>query len=171
MLMCRLCKQRQATVHFTGIINGQKVEMYVCEACARKNNEIKINLHKLLSGILGQEVSTQMQEEPVPSVQCPSCAMTAEEFQRTGLLGCTECYTTFGESIHTLLKRIHGNVKHHGKVPPKLSAKLQPARNLLALKQELQKCIDEENYEQAAVIRDQIKEAEKNKSDSGSVKT
>jgi len=171
MLICRLCGQRQATVHYTRIINGQKVETYVCVACARKNNEIKINLHKLLSGILGQEASKEIQEDPVPSVQCPSCAMTAGEFQKTGLLGCAECYTAFGESIQTLLKRIHGNVKHHGKVPPKLSAKLQPARNLLALKQELQKCIDEENYEQAAVIRDQIKEAEKNKSDSGSVRT
>ena len=40
MLMCRLCKQRQATVHFTGIINGQKVEMSVCEACDGKYYEI-----------------------------------------------------------------------------------------------------------------------------------
>jgi protein arginine kinase activator len=161
MLMCQLCRQRQATVHFTRIINGQKVEMYVCEACARESNEIKLNLHQLLSGIMGQEASKGIPDEPVPAVKCAVCGMTAEEFNKTGLLGCTECYRTFGESIHTLLKRIHGNVKHHGKVPMKLSSRLQPVRNLLALKQELQKCILEENYEQAAVLRDLIKEAEK----------
>jgi len=63
--------------------------------------------------------------------------------------------------MQTLIKRIHGNAKHHGKIPAKIAAKLQPARNLMAMKQELQKCIQEENYEQAAILRDKIKEAEK----------
>lgn len=159
MLMCRLCRQRQATVHLTRIINGQKVEMYVCEACARESNEIKLNLHKLLSGIISQEGSGGMPDEPASAVRCNGCGMTAEEFNRTGLLGCTECYKTFGESIQILLKRIHGNVKHHGKAPLQLSGR-QPARHLLDLKEELQKCIREENYEQAAILRDRIKEEE-----------
>lgn len=162
MLMCQLCRQRQATVHFTRIINGQKVEMVVCEACARESNEMKINFHKLLSGIMGQEVSKEIPNEPAPALKCASCGMTAEEFNKTGLLGCTACYTTFGDSMQTLIKRIHGNTKHHGKTPGKMAAKLEPARNLMAMKQELQKCIREENYEQAAVLRDEIKEAEKN---------
>jgi len=165
MLMCQLCRQRQATVHFTRIINGQKVEMVVCEACARESEEIKISFHKLLSGIMGMEAAKTIPNEPAPALKCASCGMTAEEFNKTGLLGCTECYTTFGEMMQTLTKRIHGNAKHHGKIPRQMAAKLQPARNLVAMKQELQKCIREENYEQAAILRDKIKEAEKSQGD------
>lgn len=161
MLLCQLCRQKQATVHFTRIINGQKVEMYVCEQCARENSDIKLNLHKLLSGIMGMDASKEIQDTPAPSLKCPTCGMTTEEFNKTGLLGCADCYGTFGESIQILLKRIHGNVRHHGKVPKKLSGKIYHARSLLSMKEELQKCILEENYEQAAILRDKIKEAEK----------
>lgn len=161
MPICQLCRQRPATVHYTRIINGQKAEMVVCEACARENNDIQISFHKLLSSIMGMEVPKEVPNEPVPVLKCASCGMTAEEFNKTGLLGCTECYTTFGDMMQTLIKRIHGNAKHHGKIPVKMAAKLQPARNLMAMKQELQKCIQEENYEQAAILRDKIKEAEK----------
>lgn len=163
MLLCQICKQRQATVHFTRIQNGQKMEMYVCEQCARENNELKINIHKLLSGIMGPDASKGVQDEPVAAVKCTSCGMTAEEFNKTGMLGCTDCYKAFGDSIQTLLKRIHGNVKHYGKVPINLSAKMSEARNLQQMKEELNKCIREENFEQAAILRDKIKESEKTK--------
>lgn len=163
MLMCQLCKQRQATVHFTQIINGQKVEMVVCEQCARENNEIKININKLLSSFMGLDVSKGVQQEPIAAVRCSSCGMTIEEFNKTGMLGCTECYKAFGASIQTLLKRIHGNVKHHGKIPVKMSAKMSEEKNLLQMKEELQKCIREENYEKAAVLRDKIREMDKSR--------
>ena len=161
MLLCQICKQKQAIVHFTRIINGQKVVKYVCEQCARENNEIKINLHKLLSGIMGVDVAKEIQNEPDAAVKCTVCGMTAAEFKKTGMLGCTDCYKTFGKSIELLLKRIHGNAKHHGKIPLKMVKKINEARNLLQLKEELQKCIREENYEQAAVLRDEIREKEK----------
>ncbi len=169
MLMCQLCRQRQATVHFTRIINGQKVEMVVCEACARESNEIKLNFHQLLSGIMGQHSSKEVTSQPVPDMKCASCGQTIEEFNKTGLLGCPECYITFGEGIQTLLKRIHGNAKHHGKIPESLSGRQPPVINLMGLKQELQRCIREENYEQAAVLRDKIKEAEKLQENEGPV--
>lgn len=161
-MMCQLCKQRQATVHFTRIINGQKTEMVVCDQCARQNNEITLNINKFLSSFMGLDSPKMVQNEPVVTIKCPSCGMTIEEINRTGMLGCAECYKAFGDSIQTLLKRIHGNVKHHGKIPVKMSGKINEQRNLLQLKEDLQKCIREENYEQAAILRDKIREFEKN---------
>jgi protein arginine kinase activator len=161
MLICQICKQRTATVHFTRVINGKKVEMYVCERCARENSEIKVNIHNLLSGILGMDAKKGIASGTMEMITCPSCGMTAREFNKTGMLGCTNCYNVFNDSIQTLLKRIHGNVKHHGKIPIKMTGKIMEAKNLLKLKEELQKCIQEENYEQAAVIRDKIREIEK----------
>lgn len=160
-MLCQLCKKREATVHFTRIINQQKVEMYVCEQCARENSELKVNIHKLLSGIMGIGTPADIEEAPFTTLKCESCGLTIEEFNKTGLLGCAKCYDAFGDSIKTMLKRIHGNVKHHGKVPKKISGKIKDAYNLRSLKEELQKCIDKEEYEKAAQIRDKIKVLEK----------
>jgi protein arginine kinase activator len=159
MLLCQICKQREATVHFTQITNQQKVEMYVCEQCARENNQLKININNLISGILWTDNIAGIKEKPI-FYKCEKCGLTIDEFNNTGMLGCVKCYETFNDSIQTMLKRIHGNVKHHGKVPKKLSGKIKEARTLQDLKAKLQECIINEDYEQAAQLRDQIRSME-----------
>jgi len=161
VVLCQLCKKRKATVHYTRIVNQQKVEMYVCEQCARENGDLKINIHKLFSAIMGIDEPEGIEEAPFTTVKCGFCGMTIEEFNKTGLLGCARCYDVFNESIMTMLKRIHGNVKHHGKIPRKVSGRIRDAYNLRSLKEELQKCIEREEYEKAAQIRDKIKVLEK----------
>lgn len=166
-MLCQLCKMREATVHFTRIVNQQKVEMYVCEQCARENSDLKINIHKLFSAIMGADEPDGIEETPFTTIKCGFCGMTIEEFHKTGLLGCAKCYDAFSDSIQTMLKRIHGNVKHHGKIPKKISGKIRDAYNLRSLKEELQKCIENEEYEKAAQIRDKIKSLEKSLQDLG----
>jgi protein arginine kinase activator len=160
VLLCQICRQREATVHFTQIVNQQKVEMYVCEQCARENSELKININKLLSGIMGTNLAG-ITGEPFLTKKCEACGLSVSEFNKTGMLGCVKCYETFGDSIKTMLKRIHGNVKHHGKIPKKLSGKIEEAKTLQDLKSRLQQCIINEDYEQAAQLRDQIRAMEK----------
>jgi protein arginine kinase activator len=161
MLLCQICKQREATVHFTQIKNQQKVEMYVCEQCARENSQLKININNIISGIMWTDNITGIKEQPFLSKKCDNCGLTVSEFNKTGMLGCVKCYETFNDSIQTMLKRIHGNVKHHGKIPKKLSGKIKEAKTLLDLKSKLQQCIINEDYEQAAQLRDQIRAMEK----------
>mgnify|MGYP000924665614 FL=1 len=160
MLLCQICKQREATVHFTQIKNQKKVEMYVCEQCARENSQLKINFNNLISGIMWTDNIAGIKEQPVLYRKCGGCGLTVDEFNKTGMLGCVKCYETFGDSIQTMLKRIHGNVKHHGKIPKKLFGKINEARTLQDLKERLQQCIINEDYEQAAQLRDQIRAME-----------
>ncbi|NLK67888.1 MAG: DNA helicase UvrBC [Clostridiaceae bacterium] len=160
-MLCQICHKREATVHFTRIVNQQKVEMHVCERCAAENSEIKINIHNLLSGIMGIGTATGVGQKTHSTIKCEFCGMTINEFNKTGLLGCTKCYEVFGDSITTMLKRIHGNVKHHGKMPKNISSTIKDAYNLRSLKEELQRSINKEEYEKAAEIRDKIKLLEK----------
>ena len=101
-----------------------------------------------------------IKEQPVLYRKCGGCGLTVDEFNKTGMLGCVKCYETFGDSIQTMLKRIHGNVKHHGKIPKKLFGKINEARTLQDLKGSLQQCIFNEDYEQAAQLRNQIRAME-----------
>jgi protein arginine kinase activator len=86
--------------------------------------------------------------------------MSYEDFQRTGKLGCDQCFDTFRDQLEPVLKRVHGNVEHNGKIPSSVSASIKASREIIKLKEQLNKAIQGEDYEKAAVIRDRIKALE-----------
>ena len=122
--------------------------------------------------------------DPIKQLTCDSCGMTFEDFMNTGKFGCSNCYNIFESKIDPILKNIHGANRHVGRL-----GKIGPATNLKEqeeqienskieitekeektkkevneedkLKQELQKAIKEERYEDAAKLRDEIKKKEK----------
>lgn len=160
-MLCQLCKQREATVQFMQIVNQQKVEMFVCEQCAIESSKLKINLNKLLSGFMVISNMDGIANAPKKALKCIDCGMSIEEFNKTGKLGCSKCYEVFRDNIQGMLKQIHGNAKHHGKIPAKVSEIIKQARALEELKAKLKQCVLAEDYEQAAILRDQIKAKEK----------
>ena len=161
-MLCELCKQSQATVHLTEIINDQMSELHLCEACANQKGaqvESHFGLADLLSGLA--DYGKESEPEEVSTKACASCGMTYDDFRKVGRLGCADCYATFKRSLGSLLKRIHGSPIHVGKSPARL---LKPAKiaksELLELKRKLEKAIVDEAFEEAARLRDQIRRVE-----------
>jgi protein arginine kinase activator len=161
-MLCELCKQSQATVHLTEIVNDQMTELHLCEACANQKGaqvESHFGLADLLSGLA--DFSKTQEPEEVTAKACPTCGMTYEDFRKVGRLGCADCYTTFKRSLGTLLKRIHGAPIHVGKSPTRLIKPAKMAKTELAeLKRRLERAIEKEEFEEAAQLRDQIRRAE-----------
>lgn len=155
MSLCQICKQREATVYFTQIINGVKTKMSVCNKCAGTDG-IKIDINSLIAGLLSIQSHEIEAENRV--LQCDRCGLTIDEFNSTGKMGCSKCYEAFFEPMQQLLNRIHGNTHHRGKVPKKLISKQLADAKIDELRQELSECIKTEAYERAAEIRDRIKE-------------
>ena len=162
-MVCELCKQSQATVHLTEIVNDQMTELHLCEACANQKGaqvESHFGLADLLSGLAEFGKTTETTEE-VSTKACPSCGMTYDDFRKVGRLGCADCYVTFKRSLGSLLKRIHGSPIHVGKSPVRL---IKPAKitksDLLDMKRKLERAIENEEFEQAAKLRDQIRRLE-----------
>ena len=83
--------------------------------------------------------------------------MTAGEFRKLGRVGCSNCYEYFSDYMPGLIKRIHGNSRHTGKVPVRGEAKLAEKQNIVLLREELQRAIQEEHFERAAELRDEIR--------------
>jgi len=164
-MLCDICKKNQATVHLTEIIDEQMTELHLCEECAREKSmemEQQFGLGDLLAGLsdLGK---TNVEEKEAMKVKCSVCGLTYDDFRKIGRLGCSECYDSFRKHLAPLLKRIHGASKHYGKAPLAL-AKPQKARSELEeLRMKLQKAIEKEEFEEAARLRDKIKESEKKK--------
>ena len=161
-MLCELCKQSQATVHLTEIINDQMTELHLCEACANQKGaqvESHFGLSDLLSGLA--DFSKTQEPEEVATKACPSCGMTYDDFRKVGRLGCADCYPTFKRSLGSLLKRIHGSPIHVGKSPVRLIKPSKIAKTeLLDLKKKLERAIEHEEFEEAARLRDQIRRAE-----------
>lgn len=165
-MICQECGKRPATLHFTKIVNGDKNEFHICENCAREKGEMipgtsnGFSIHNLLSGLLDFEPSS-LSAAKSQAIRCESCGLTYSQFSKLGRFGCGSCYHSFSEKLDPLFKRVHGNVVHVGKVPKRSGGIIQCKREIDTLKKDMMTCIEQEEFEQAAKIRDQIREIEK----------
>jgi protein arginine kinase activator len=161
-MLCDACKKQQATVHLTEIVNDQMAELHLCEACANQKGsqvENQFGLSDLLGGLADSGKAQEIDEE-VATKSCPNCGMTYEDFRKIGRLGCSECYVTFKKSLGSLLKRIHGSTHHLGKSPSRVAKPASAKQALLDLKRRLERAVELEEFEEAARLRDQIRESE-----------
>ncbi|NLP45984.1 MAG: hypothetical protein GX347_02930 [Epulopiscium sp.] len=125
------------------------------------------SFENFLTGLLNIAMGATPKVDPLDgqtysaySLQCPSCKMTYDEFKKTGKLGCENCYQVFEHYLYSLIKRMHGNTNHTGKLPQRAATDLKLERKIRELKKELKTAIEEEAYEKAAQLRDQIRALE-----------
>lgn len=175
-MYCQECNERPASLHFTKIINGEKTEMHLCEHCAKEKGEMipgsnSFSIHHLLSGLLNfqQPFSENASErDKSKETQCNKCGMTYTQFTSIGRFGCSNCYNTFNEKLNPIFKKIHsGNTSHSGKIPKRIGSDIHEKRKLQEMRQNLQLFISKEEFEKAALLRDEIKLVEKKLTDKG----
>jgi protein arginine kinase activator len=157
---CQLCT-KPATVHLTDIVNGQKKETHLCQACAEQQQLVKhqeLNLPAILQTLIGQHVGAQTDE--LSRLKCPACGLKYMEFRAVGRLGCPHDYDVFRAALEPLLRRIHRSVRHVGKAPHRRDVGGGRHAELVALRLELQKAVETEQYEEAARIRDLLRKKE-----------
>jgi protein arginine kinase activator len=164
-MLCQICGKNPATVHFTEIHDNTMSEIHVCEKCADEKGlqpgaakKAKFDIADLLAGMVDGMTTTD--EERVGRVQCPRCGMRYSAFKETGRLGCAECYAAFQFQLRPLLRRIHGDTRHRGKIPIRDGEGVSRSRQIQRLHDELQRAVEREDFERAASVRDEIKRLE-----------
>lgn len=158
-MLCCICKEKEATVHLSQI-TGEKIQKVdLCEECAKQkgvNDPAGFSLADLLLGLgASQEIDSAAGGS---TIKCPKCGFTQADFKKAGRLGCAECYHTFSEGLEGLLKTMHKGTRHAGKVPRALQQTRDVSDRLKLLQKKLEKAILEEDFETAAVLRDEIKQ-------------
>jgi protein arginine kinase activator len=164
-MLCEACGQKPAIIHVTKLENGIRTEKHLCAECASEHGELEFTLHPfqvsgMLAGFLSQQNSQTAEAE---ELRCGACGMTYGEFASSGRFGCGACYQAFAPRLEALLRRIHGSAEHTGKVPLRRGAALSAAHEKDALRQQLDDAVKREAYEEAAILRDRIKELERGK--------
>src|SRR5881628_2048959 len=162
-MQCQICGKNAATVHFTEIHDNKMSEIHVCERCAEDKGlqskaKQKFDIADLIAGELDSLMNTE--EERVGKVQCPRCGLLYSAFKETGRLGCAECYQAFQFQLRPLLRRIHGDTRHKGKVPSRDGEGVSRSRQIHRLYDELHRAVEREEFEHAAGIRDEIRRLE-----------
>jgi protein arginine kinase activator len=169
-MLCQRCKKNEATIHMTQITNGSKREIHLCEECASMTQGIAVvpivTLDQWLNHIISAAHAGLQTEEDENT--CPACGISYGEFRSCGRLGCPQCYQAFSEPLAAVIKRLHGGHHHTGKMPVHVDQNIARKRKIVELKDALGKAIKTEAYEQAADLRDQIKELETSESGGGS---
>lgn len=166
-MLCDICHKNVATVHLTEIIDEKVMELHICQKCANlKAEELKhqLSISDFLAGLM--EKPAPRSKVPSP---CPLCGLTFSEFKKQGKLGCYKCYQAFKDYLFPLLRKIHGAVQHIGKFPQTVDPNIIIDRKIEELKIRLARSIKLEEYEEAAKIRDQIRELEKKRNKKGNV--
>lgn len=171
-MMCENCGKNEANFRYTQIINGVKKEVRLCSECARKLGLDNIDIPINFTSFLGDFFNDYAESALLPSLKmdeakCKNCGMTYNDFIDTGMFGCSECYDVFSNPIDSLLKNLHGTAKHIGRgakgegepIKEKVESKKLTKKEELEAK--IEKAIKEERYEDAAKLRDEIKEMNK----------
>lgn len=149
MIMCDECGVNPANIHLTQITNDETHLTHLCDECAKKKGiNISVNEISFEEG--------QKQENDVPDKICTKCGLKYSEFKSKGWLGCSQCYNAFECEIDELLIQVHGSSIHKGKKYAGIVAGTEVSGQIKRLRHELAAAIKNEEFEQAAVLRDAI---------------
>jgi protein arginine kinase activator len=167
--LCQSCGIRPAAVEFIQVTGNERREIALCRECAATHGVgMQLDAFQRLAQLLMHQMRpvSQVSEEwqTAMTTTCSKCGLVFEQFVQTGLLGCPQCYTDFHDILMPVLRRLHGVVKQSPTEPgtPRPASEPQPMEETETslrerLETELQRALDEENFERAALIRDQLR--------------
>lgn len=170
-MICEQCNKNQAKIMVSMIVQGKKINRYLCQSCLNKIKE-DFQLGDI-EGFLSSLISHLPQTPKEKELTCSVCGLNYSEFQRSGKLGCANCYKDFKPQLEPMLRRIHGRNHHAGRIPARFEKTLLSAEEetltmeeqINRLKKDMQKAILKENFERAAQLRDEIKALTASKGD------
>lgn len=157
-MLCCICKEREARVFLTNIVGDKIQKVDLCEECAKQKGYEDGGAFSPADVLLGLGAAEIEQAAGGAELKCPKCGFTQADFKKAGRLGCAECYATFAEGLEGLLKTMHKGTRHTGKIPQSLQQSRDLAERLKVLRKKLDKAVADEDFEQAANLRDEIKQ-------------
>jgi len=156
-LECSACRKPIA-IKYSILEKGERRDFVMCADCP----ELRRRLH----GANAVTDNTGQDKEAKTGLACGDCGTTLEDIMVGHALGCSHCYEIFAEAIVSelvvrkkiisspQLDRKHASI-HVGRSPGE-AVEVNPSLQLIALNEALTETLKREDYEQAAMIRDQI---------------
>jgi protein arginine kinase activator len=159
-MKCEICGLKDAVIHIRQIQKDLVHELHICEECAQekgliREEESELPIANLLSGLLeGRDMTGAGEVKEV----CPRCGMKASEFRKQGKLGCAECFSAFHKDVKAIVTQMAARPHHAGRLPRTFADQTVAANANDTLREELREAVEREDYEEAARLRDRLRE-------------
>lgn len=163
-LTCERCGIRPATVTIAQVINDEVTERHLCAECAAVEGfkftlqfpDVFGSIQKAFADLL-KELFGEGELPETPA--CPRCGSTFEFIaSRGGKFGCADCYAYFRDEARRIARRYHGTSCHRGMQPARQGGQPDIDTEIKILQRKLDTLIREEKYEEAARVRDKLRE-------------
>lgn len=175
-MICDFCKNNIATVHLIRVQNDNVEKVNICLECAKdfsffSEDDFYKDLNKILYRIFqsdGGRVDDYKSKKTLKNLKikknrsCSFCSMDLKKIKKLGRMGCPHCYNEFKSVLLPIIKTIHEDMEYRGKIPENTSRQVKLEKSISDLKNRIKNEIFIENFEEAARIRDKIKQLEKN---------
>lgn len=163
-MKCTHCHEHEANTHIKRNINGHKEEMHLCHACAKELGVLEdfrfepFSMDSFFGNLLGAGTSAFNSLTGVD--RCTYCGTVFPDIVKSGKVGCAHCYERFEDRLAPSIEKLHGRAKHVGKsiTYTEVPEQENPLSEEDTLKAALKAAIQEQRFEDAAVLRDKIKE-------------
>lgn len=155
-MKCQYCGKNEAEYQFTITVGAHQIERYLCADCAKQlgyeSEGTFLSFDQLFSDFLSENAKKQEK-----GIICPRCGSMWSEIRATGKVGCAECYHVFADRLLPYVQKLYGSTNHVGRVPNRV-AQVQETEDLIVqLQMQMDAAVAEQNYEQAAIYRDEIR--------------
>ena len=159
-MLCEVCGDRDATVHLTQMAGGTVKKLHLCEDCAEQSG-VNISGPMSLSDMFFGMGTPEDSDPEAEKKACRACRLTRADLRKTTRLGCPTCYESFADDLAPLLSAMHKGTQHVGKTPSSEAAESHVTAEIEAMQKQLREAVAAEHFEEAARLRDLIREEKK----------
>jgi protein arginine kinase activator len=164
-MKCDFC-DKKATVFLTQLVEGQMKKVCLCDAAPRSAAspippDSRSRICCSAASAAGKETRPPRRENPDRRgrPQVPDLRLHLDDLRRVRRFGCSDCYSTFAEEVANAARHAQGHLAHRQGArgldgPQVLHQRLEE------LRARLDQAIASESYEEAAGIRDEIRNLE-----------
>lgn len=158
-MLCQKCHKNLASVRYAEVVDGKVTDLHLCQDClaVRQENGGKGFEFSDPAPFTSEQKSPSWAESAASSEACAACQSDLRSILETGRVGCSVCYETFPAQLESLLEGLHIALIHRGKVPRLDDARAQVRAELQSKRALLKTALSTENYEEAAILRDEIR--------------
>ena len=158
-MLCQNCKRKNADVHLKRIVGGESAEVHLCSGCAaalgvRDAVQSFSPFGDMFENMRGANSSVMSANRVL---RCETCGFSFEDIARTGSAGCPDCYRVFSAKLKATVVKLHGRAVFKGTPPENITESDRIAEEISVLRARLEKAVNEEDFETAAQLRDEIR--------------
>ena len=161
-MLCDECGKNEANFIIKMMTEDGVRERSLCPECFKKynihQNQMGLgDIMKLFGGMRRRREEEDGEFSEYDDMTCFACGARFGDIRKNRQVGCSECYKEFAEPLKKLYPDVFSR-RHTGRTPTRVYDETGVAKRIERLMRELQDAIDEENYEHAAEVRDEVRQ-------------